>query len=421
MPTLAMVIFWLLVGSAMIQVPLVWGFIAALCRWRPARLDTIECPPAAVILCLRGADPYLENCLRAILDQDYPDYDLHIVVDHPDDPAWQLAQRVAAEHAGGPVSIVIEPLTQRRTTCSLKCSSVLQAIDGLDSRYEVVALLDADTIAHRTWLLELIAPLADNRIGATTGTRWYMPARPTWGALTRYLWNVAANTQMYWYRIAWGGTLAIQRSVLRETDVLSRWSQAYCEDSMLSGVLRRHGLRVERVLSLIMVNRETCDLGGFMDWARRQLLAVRLYHVFWPAVVIHGVSTPVLLASAVVAAPWMMVQGNWTGAGWVAAGLAFYLAMMAAMLVGMEWGMRRIIRARGEATRWIDARTAWRLAAAFIAAHGISAIVQIRALRVRRFVWRRATYEVDGPYAIRLVEDRPYMAAPQEAEATVSI
>ena len=76
----------------------------------------------------------------------------------------------------------------------------------------MVALLDADTIPHRTWLRELVAPLADPRVGAATGNRWYMPAEAGWAGLVRYLWNAAAVVQMYCYGIAWGGTLALKRA-----------------------------------------------------------------------------------------------------------------------------------------------------------------------------------------------------------------
>ena len=172
---------------------------------------------------------------------------VRIVVDSREDPAWAIVEeavnRCQATH------VQIASLAERRETCSLKCSSVLQAISELDESFEVVALVDADTIPHRNWLRELVAPLADERVGASTGNRWYMPTQPTWGALVRYIWNSAAIVQMYWYRIPWGGTLAIKTRVFRETDVLEKWGNSFCEDTMLRRVLRPLGLSVAFVPS----------------------------------------------------------------------------------------------------------------------------------------------------------------------------
>ena len=97
----------------------------------------------------------------------------------------------------------------------------------------------ADTIPHRTWLRELAAALADEQVGAATGNRWYMPQQPTWGSLVRLFWNAAAIVQMWFYGIAWGGTLAVKTKVFRESDLLERWGNAFCEDTMTFAALKR--------------------------------------------------------------------------------------------------------------------------------------------------------------------------------------
>ena len=255
-------------------------------------------PRTAIVLCLRGRDPFLEKCLESLLKQDYPDYQLHVVVDNRQDPAWQVAESLANRY--GADRVCIETLDERRDTCSLKCSSVTQAIGRLDESFQVAALVDADTMPHPSWLGELTAPLADEHIGAATGNRWYMPGTGSWGALVRYLWNAAAVVQMYWYEIAWGGTLAVKRKVIDELGLLDRWRHAFCEDTMLCRQLGKHGLRVKFVPSLMMVNREDCGLGACLSWIRRQLLTARLYHPLWPLVLLHGLGTTLVLAVAVV-------------------------------------------------------------------------------------------------------------------------
>jgi len=177
-------------------------------------------PRTAVVVCLRGSDPFLADNLRAVLDQDYPDYSVHIVVDSPDDPAWDAVRKVVAQFDAQRVRVTT--LEERKETCSLKCSSIVQVVSRLDDSYEVVALADADTSPHRTWLKELVMAMADDDVGAATGNRWYMPSRSSVGAVERYLWNAAAVVQMFCYSVPWGGTLAIKREVFRKCNLLER-------------------------------------------------------------------------------------------------------------------------------------------------------------------------------------------------------
>ena len=56
-----------------------WGYFA----YRAAKGFTPPqpLPEIAVLLPLRGADPSLEACLKGLLAQDYPTYQIHIVID----------------------------------------------------------------------------------------------------------------------------------------------------------------------------------------------------------------------------------------------------------------------------------------------------------------------------------------------------
>ncbi len=297
MNQLAFILFWALIGLAIAQGLLCLCFIGALLRKKWAPCEDNTCPRTAVILCLRGTDPFLHRCLESLLAQDYPRYDIQIVIDSPEDPAWEVVKSLVNPRPD--VHIELHTLIDRHETCTLKCSSLVQTVSRLKDSYEVVALLDADTVPHRTWLSELIAPLADKSIGVATGNRWYMPVEGTWGALVRYAWNAAAIVQMFCYHIPWGGTLALKTSVLRNSDLLDRWRHAFCEDTMLYRALRKQGLRVAFVPSLMMVNREVCDMPGFVTFLKRQLLAARLYHPAWWGVVGHAISISVVQAAAV--------------------------------------------------------------------------------------------------------------------------
>jgi cellulose synthase/poly-beta-1,6-N-acetylglucosamine synthase-like glycosyltransferase len=190
MNELAIAIFGVLAVFVVLQTLYALAFVSSFCLPSSKTIKDELLPKAAVILSLRGADPFLTDCVHALLHQNYPQYNLHIVVDSQQDPAWNIVnktiQQVGATH------VQISTLIARHNTCSLKGSALVQAIHALDDSYKVVAFIDADVIAHPNWLRELVAPLMDERIGATTGNRWYMPQIGQWGSLVRYLWNTVA-------------------------------------------------------------------------------------------------------------------------------------------------------------------------------------------------------------------------------------
>ncbi|MGE0759503.1 MAG: glycosyltransferase family 2 protein [Pirellulaceae bacterium] len=408
----------ILLGSALIQVVLGCGFGWKLGRFRRELLPDERCPRCVVVLCLRGSDPFLVRCLDAILDQDYPSFLVRIVVDHPDDPALRVVEEVLERRGHERVEVV--PLRAPGGRSSLKCSSLVQAAAACEDSVEFLAQLDADTIPHRTWLRELATALSDDGVGAVTGNRWYMPDDANWAALTRYAWNAAAVVQMYWYRIAWGGTLAIRMAVIREVRLLERWSQAFCEDTMLFRLLHEKGWNVRFVPSLMMINRETCDMPGFCRWVSRQLLTARLYHPYWPAVVLHGLGTTIVLAAADVGLAAALVGGQLENAAWLVSGIVGYELVMFGMLMWFEFLVRRIARSRGEQVAWLSP---WRTLRVFLAIPLTQCLyvpTLLTAMRLREVEWRGVTYRIGGPWDVRLVEYRPYQPRGEAAETSAA-
>ncbi len=406
MHSLALVLFSALMFVTVLHcvVTAIWAI--GLRRRGPELLADEHCPKAAVVLCLRGTDPFLADCLKALLDQDYPDYDVRIVVDAVDDPAWKVVETgVAAESA---TNVHVEALVDRRETCSLKCSSLIQAIGALDPSYEFVAQIDADTIAHRSWLRELATPLADERVGATTGNRWYMPGDAAWGSLVRYTWNAAAVVQMFLYNVAWGGTLAVKTKVFRESDLLQRWGNALCEDTMLYGALKKMKLRLVFVPSLMMVNREHCGLGNFYRWMRRQLLTARLYHPHWIAVAGHGIVAGFATVGSAVMICVSLIAGQWNDAAMLGAGFLLYQVVMLSLWPVMECTVRRIVRARGQPTGWVTAKKFVNFVLTNVVMQFIYPVGLLSAMRLRKVDWRGVVYRIEGPWKIRLKAYQPF-------------
>lgn len=51
-----------------------------------------DVPRAVVVLPVRGKDPFLDKCIESLLNQDYPNYILRIIIDSEFDPSVQTIE-----------------------------------------------------------------------------------------------------------------------------------------------------------------------------------------------------------------------------------------------------------------------------------------------------------------------------------------
>jgi glycosyltransferase involved in cell wall biosynthesis len=369
----------------------------------------------AVLLPTRGADPSLARCLEGLLDQDYPSYDIRIIVDSATDPAWKIVREVLAKRPSVDVKIAL--LERRLETCSLKVSALLQGLAGLDESCQAVALIDADVAPHRKWLRDLTAPLHDPKVGATTGVRWYITDGPQWGSLVRMAWGAAAATQMVAFGIPWAGSMAFRTDVLRRANVMEKWAKCLCEDVPLESTLHGLGLRLHFVLAATMVNCESIDLKRCYQFIRRQMISVRLYHRRWPLLLAFGVGSPLALMFAVGAIAAALASVDYIGAVAVAGTLILCLTGLFSGTMWIDGALRGMARSHGERLPRLPMKTV--LAVPLMQFVYLAALLS--ATFARRVEWRGAAYELLGPMKLRLVEYQPYHAEAEEQDSRASV
>jgi hypothetical protein len=394
-----------------------WAFRFAL-RYRPLHRVSESTrggilPRTTVLLCVRGADPSLISCLNGLLNQDYPSYEIKIIVDSADDPAWNIISPVLARIATPKARVCV--LTDRHETCSLKVSALLQAIRELDASTEAVALIDADVIPYRHWLRDLVQPLSDPGVGATSGVRWYMPhGKSSWGTAIRSLWNAVAFTQMVSLRIPWAGSMAFRADLFRKSKLLEQWARSFVEDTSTHRVLRSLGLRLCYVWAVTMVNHEAIDLKGCFRFIRRQLFNARLHHESWPHIVAISFGTPLALAGAVVVA---LSHGAYGLAAAVGIVVAVYSLAITTALSWADRLINRLAQKRGDAFYSYS----WRAFLAALPTQAFHLAAVVSAGFIRKVEWRGITYQVKGSGQVRLLEYRPYRPAPQRPQTETSL
>ena len=385
-------------------------------------------PEVAIVLCLRGPDPTLPECLTGLLSQQYPNFSLHLVVDSDCDPVIPIAKQ-ALESIASSIDVHWHTITDHSSNRSLKCSALLTAVLTLQSQDkppEIIALVDADALIDPDWLNRLVTPLLDlnttenkstvSTIGATTGNRWFEPAANNLGSRFRAAWNAAAVPQMQIYQVAWGGSLALKLDTIEQCDLLNRWSQAFCEDTMLADVLQANGLHVYRVPELIVVNQESTTLKSAIGWIGRQLLTVRLHHRAWPLILTHAIFGGFCFLAPLVLVMVTAIQNRplaiWT--------LLVWLAQLGLNIVVLDYIRRLNINTiEKSATQTTNANGLLSKLTVAIALQAIYPFLAIGAVFRQRTRWRGIDYRIGRQGEIEMLDYVPYSQVSQTNQHSI--
>lgn len=358
-------------------------------------------PTTSVVLSLRGNDPYLTTCLHNLMGQDYPNFDVRVVVDSKTDPAWTAIQAVqddANRHL-----LTVSVLQHGESFCSLKNSAILQAIGDLSDDCEIVVFVDADAITHPTWLQELVAPLSDAEVACTTGVRWFAPRCGTFPDRLRCYWNLVAAAMIYQTQIPWGGSMAVRRTVL-DSGLSQAWSRMFCEDAFTIAHLRRRGLKLVCVPQATIVNEESTTLRGCLTFVSRQTLIFRLYHRAWWAVA-AGVGVGAMLRySQIHFAVQSLLGGEWLSLLLLV--VVDPVILFATLLEAgrLDKAVRNVVQGTGREM----ASNPIPDCACYFCGELLVVMSTLYALCARHVKWRGITYRIKGPTEITMLAYTPF-------------
>jgi cellulose synthase/poly-beta-1,6-N-acetylglucosamine synthase-like glycosyltransferase len=419
MPDLIIFLSKSLLGWLVIQICLTLVFIWYLRSHKPELLPDEQLPKTAVILCLRGADPFLPNCLRSLLQQNYPEYDLKLIIDSKEDPAFKIATETINEL--DVTNVQISTLRAVRHNCSLKCSSLLQAVADLDNAYPIIAFIDADTVVHPNWLRELVTPLINDQVGLTTGNRWYVPTGNYWGSLVRYSGNVSTVVQMFLFQIPWGGTLAIKTEVLNRINLLDKWGEVLTDDMLLHKLLKKEKLQIKFVPSLLMLNREESSLPNVLNSLKRLIIGSKLYHPRWLAIVSEAYSSIVVPNVVIIFIFHLLFAAQWYAAGLLLSSYISYTVGLLLLMLLMESEVHRVMHNQGQKAPKLSPLIILKMLMVIPLTQWVYGLVMLSSLWISSITWRGLTYKIKGRENVRLIEYRPYEWLDQPIDPKASL
>ncbi len=290
---------------------LAWVLVvgATLLALRPVRRDLgvprgSGDPPSirtSVVVAVKGFDEGLRENLAALASQG-GDYELIVACRSEGDlDAGAVPAGARVVFAGAPPEGTSE-----------KISNLLAAVRAADPASEAFVFADSDGRVGSRWLASLVAALEEPGVGATTGYRWHVPARPDFPSLLRSVWNAVIAGSLHagpHATFCWGGAMAVRRSTWEKLDVPAWWVGTVSDDYRLAQAVRHAGLRIAVVPEALVAAEDGTRLGELLGWTGRQMRITRFYNAkLWKlALFAH-----VVYCGGMVAAVWL---GSWLALG----------------------------------------------------------------------------------------------------------
>lgn len=351
-------------------------------------------PFASVVVPCRGLDQGLRANLSALFAQHYPAYEIIFVSDGADDPALAVAAEV---RAGFPDSVasVRFVIAGRARESGQKVHNLRAAVEAIDDASEVLVFVDTDARPRPGWLRSLVAPLADENVGATTGYRWFLPVSGGFASHMRSVWNASiasalgANGER---NFCWGGSTAIRHETFERIGMSELWRGTLSDDFALTRALHEAKLPIRFVPDCLTASHEDCTFRELVEFTTRQLKITRVYapHL-WIIVLVSNLLFVLVFYGGLLLAGVRAVLG-----------LSFEWPLVFVVAVFLLGTWKAVFRLRAVALplepfhRQLRAGLwphllLWPLTAVLYLYNALA------AWRSRRITWRGITYELKSP------------------------
>lgn len=368
-------------------------------------------PPVSIIAPCRGLDPDLEENLTALFQQDFPAYEVIFVVDDETDAAVSIIKRLIRRTDAAPPS---GEAGEKKVTAKLivagksidssqKVHNLRQAVLATVQNSEIFVFVDSDAKPSENWLKNLIAPLKDEKIGCSTGYRWYISKRRNFASELRSVWNASIasflGTNMR-SNFCWGGSTAVRRETFARLNIREKWRGTLSDDFTVTRAMQEAHLPIYFVPQALTASIEDCTLKELLEFTTRQMKITRVYapHLWKQSFIGSFLFNLVFIWGILIIAFCSIGELSF----WLALGT---LLLVSAFSIGKAWlrlmAVKMVLKDyAGEIKKQFWAQNAlWILAPALFFYNGLCAWTS------RKIVWRGIKYELISPNRTSIVSE----------------
>jgi ceramide glucosyltransferase len=293
----------------------------------PPRSDRAT-PPVSILKPVRGVDLQAYANFASYCRLDYPEYEIIFAASDPADPVIPIIKKLQRDFPATKIRLIT---SVARLGQNNKISNLHRLVQ--EAKYDLLVMTDSDVTVGSDYLREVVAPFADDAVGAVTSF-YRCAGGGTLGADLAMLGMCAdslpsalvARRFEGGVQFAFGWTMATTKERLAEIGGWESMADYHSDDFELGNRIARQGHRVEIMREAVSVVFPKESLEDFYAQELRWAIGLRNVRPLAYAGVIFTHGLPWAILAAIVAGT----------AGWTGIALA-YLATYVVLRLALAW------------------------------------------------------------------------------------
>lgn len=324
---------------AVAAIPFIYYWIALFSIWRFFRRSAARgvanpgyAPPVSILKPIRGLDPGAYENFASFCRQDYPDYEIVFCVGEEDDPAVPILESLARDFPERSIRVLFGSGGTGSNDKVIKLARLVS-----EAQHEVVVISDSNVRVTPDYLRQVVAPLADSKVGAVTC--FYVAAEDknftdrlqSTGMFSDFYVGIIVAWQLEGVKFALGPTIATTRERLAGFGGYDAIKNRPADDLLVGRLIAEQGYQVELLPYTILTVADYGSLRDLFHKRLRWIVVMRHLRPWGHFGLIFTLGLPWCLV-AIATRPTLGVALGYLGA---------YLAMRFAMTSMVGWSLKQ--------------------------------------------------------------------------------
>ncbi len=233
-------------------------------------------PPVSILKPVRGSDDDAYENFASFCTQDYPEYEIVFCVGTPDDEIVPVLERLKLDFPQVPIRVLFGSL---RIATNDKVAKLARLSE--EAKYEYLAISDSDVRVRPDYLRNLIAPLANPKVGAvtclyvSTGEKTFVDKLQSVGMISDFYPGLFVARELEGVKFALGPSISTTRTHLKQFGGYDRIKNQPADDLLVGRLIAEQGYEVELSTYSIQTVADYQSLSEFVHKRLRWLVVMR--------------------------------------------------------------------------------------------------------------------------------------------------
>jgi len=233
-------------------------------------------PPVSNLKPIRGLDPDAYENFASFCRQDYPDYELIFCVSDREDPVLPVIERLMQNFPERPIRVLFGA---GRDATNDKVAKLARLVN--EAAHEHVVISDSDVRVEPDYLRNIIAPLADPKVGAVTcfyvsaDEQTFVDRLQSVGMMSDFYAGIIVAWQLDGVKFALGPTIATTRTRLAGFGGYESIENRPADDLLVGRLIADQGYEVELLRYTIQAVADYQSVRELMHKRLRWIVVMR--------------------------------------------------------------------------------------------------------------------------------------------------